>query len=77
MREAYPTFVTSLVISTSGDVDCFRHTCLGPGFTYVSGSMAVGDVTCMRKPVPCSAREAVWENPGEKETNREGIYLIA
>lgn len=39
--------------------------------------MAVGDMTCMRKPVPCLARGGVWENLGEEETEKEYTFLFS
>lgn len=62
--EACPSLVTSLVISTAGDVYCFHHTCQQLSFTYVNGGVTGRDVTSLGKPVLCSARGAVWENWG-------------
>lgn len=67
--------MTSLVISTAGDVYSFHHTCLGPSVTYVSGGVTGREVTCLAMPVLCSARAAVWEDGGLGQTNPGGKHF--
>lgn len=61
-----------LAIRTTGDVYCFHHTCLEPGFTHVCGRVAGGDAACVGKLGLCSARGAVWGSQERKRQTEEG-----